>query len=42
MKAVIRHLSSDAPVDVISNSLEDLGFNVINVGLTTATITSPD
>jgi hypothetical protein len=29
VKAVIRHLPPDTPVEDISNSLEDLGFNVI-------------
>jgi hypothetical protein len=31
VKAVIRHLPPDTPVEDISNSPEDLGFNVINV-----------
>jgi hypothetical protein len=29
IKAVIHHLPADTPAEVISNSLEDLGFNVI-------------
>jgi hypothetical protein len=31
IKAVIRHLPPDPQVEDISNSLEELGFNVINV-----------
>jgi hypothetical protein len=31
MKAVIHHLPPDTPVEDISNSLEDLGFNIISV-----------
>jgi hypothetical protein len=31
IKAVIRHLLPDMPAEDISNNLEDLGFNVINV-----------
>jgi hypothetical protein len=31
VKAVIRHLPPDTSAEDISNSLEDLGFNVINV-----------
>jgi Leucine-rich repeat (LRR) protein len=31
IKAVMRHLPPDTPADIISSSLEDLGFNVINV-----------
>jgi hypothetical protein len=31
LKAVIRHLPPDTPAEDISNSLEDLVFNVINV-----------
>jgi hypothetical protein len=31
IKAVIRHLPPDKPAEDISNSIEDLGFNVINV-----------
>jgi hypothetical protein len=31
IKAVICHLPSDKPAEDISNSLEDLGFNVINM-----------
>jgi hypothetical protein len=31
IKAVICHLPPDMPAEDISNSLEDLGFNIINV-----------
>jgi hypothetical protein len=31
LKAAIRHLSPDTLAEGISNSLEDSGFNVINV-----------
>jgi hypothetical protein len=31
VKAVVRHLPPDTPAEIISNSLEDLGFNVISV-----------
>jgi hypothetical protein len=31
IKAVIRHLPQDTPAEDISNNLEGLGFNVINV-----------
>jgi hypothetical protein len=31
IKAVIRHLPPDTPAEDISNSLEDLGFNIIYV-----------
>jgi hypothetical protein len=31
VKAVIRHLPPYAPAENISNSLEGLGFNIINV-----------
>jgi hypothetical protein len=31
IKAVIRHLTLDTPAEDISNSLENLGFNIINV-----------
>jgi hypothetical protein len=31
IKAVIRHLPQDTPSEEISNSLDDLGFNVISV-----------
>jgi hypothetical protein len=41
IKLVIRHFLPDTPVDDISSSLEDLGFNVINVRQTTATQTAP-
>jgi hypothetical protein len=30
-KAVLRHFPPDMPAEDISNSLEDLGFNVITV-----------
>jgi hypothetical protein len=42
IKAVILHLPSDTPVEDISNSLEDLGFNVINVRQMTATRRVPN
>jgi hypothetical protein len=42
MKAVIRHLPPDTPVEDISNSLEDLGFNVTNVRQMTATRRVPN
>jgi hypothetical protein len=41
IKAVIRHFPPDTSAD-ISNSLEDLGFNVINVRQTTAPRTAPN
>jgi hypothetical protein len=41
IKAVICHLSPDTPVEEISSSLEDLGFNVINVRQMTPTQTAP-
>jgi hypothetical protein len=31
IKAVIRHLPPDMPAETISNSLENFGFNAINV-----------
>jgi hypothetical protein len=31
IKAVIRHLPPDTPAEDISSSLENLGFNIINV-----------
>jgi hypothetical protein len=37
IKAVIRHLPPDTPAEDISDSLEDLGFDVINVWQMTAT-----
>jgi hypothetical protein len=40
IKAVIHHLPSDTPAEDISNGLEDLGFNVINVRQMTATQTA--
>jgi hypothetical protein len=36
IKTVIHHLPPDTLMEVISNSLEDLGFNVINVRQMTA------
>jgi hypothetical protein len=42
MKAVICHLSPDTPVEDISSSLEDLGFNVINVRKMMATGGAPN
>jgi hypothetical protein len=42
IKAVIRHLPPDVPAEDISNGLEDLGFNVINMRQMTATRTTPD
>jgi hypothetical protein len=41
IKVVIRHLPSDKPAEDISNSLEDLGFNVINVRQTMANRRTP-
>jgi hypothetical protein len=40
IKAVIRHLPPDMPAEDISNSLDDLGFNAINVRQMTATRTA--
>jgi hypothetical protein len=37
IKTAIRHLPPDTPSEDISNILEDLGFNVINVRQMTAT-----
>jgi hypothetical protein len=42
IKAVIRHLPSDTPSEDISNSLEDLRFNVINVRQMTANRKAPN
>jgi hypothetical protein len=42
IKAVIRHLPPDTPAEDISNGLEGLGFNVINVRQMQATRTSPN
>jgi hypothetical protein len=42
MRAVIRHLPPDTPAEDISNSLEDLGFNVINVRQMTTTRRAPN
>jgi hypothetical protein len=41
MKAVIHHLPPDTPAKDISNSHEDLGFNVIDVRQMTATRRAP-
>jgi hypothetical protein len=40
MKAVIRHLPPDMPAEDISNSLEDLGFNIMKVRQMMATRTA--
>jgi hypothetical protein len=40
-KAAVPHLSPDTPGEGISNSLEDLGFNIINLGQMTATRRTP-
>jgi hypothetical protein len=37
IKAVIHHLPPDTPAEDISDSLEDLGFSIINVRQTAAT-----
>jgi hypothetical protein len=37
IKTVIHHLSPDMPAEDTSNSLEDLGFNIISVRQMTAT-----
>jgi hypothetical protein len=42
IKAIIHHLPPDMPAEVISNSLEDLGFNVIKARQVTATRTAPN
>jgi hypothetical protein len=42
IKAVIHHLPPDIQVEDISNSLEDLGFNVINVRQLMTTQRSPN
>jgi hypothetical protein len=41
IKAVIRHLLHDTPAEDISNSLNDLGFDVINVKQMTSKKTDP-
>jgi hypothetical protein len=41
IKAVIRHLPPDTPAEDISNSVEELGFNVINVRQMTTTQRAP-
>jgi hypothetical protein len=38
---VMHHLPPDMPADIISNILEDLGFNVISVRLLTTNRRSP-
>jgi hypothetical protein len=40
MKAVIYHLSPGIPAEDISNSLEDLGYNIINVRQMTTILTA--
>jgi hypothetical protein len=42
IRAVIRQLLPDTPAENISNSLEDLGFNVINVKQMIVTRTVPN
>jgi hypothetical protein len=42
IKAAIHHLPPDMPVEDISNSVEDSGFNTINVRQMTATRTAPN
>jgi hypothetical protein len=42
IKAVILHLPPDKPAEDISNSLEDLGFKVINARQMTATRRTPN
>jgi predicted 3-demethylubiquinone-9 3-methyltransferase (glyoxalase superfamily) len=42
IKAVIRHLPPDTPAEDNSNSVEDLGFNVINVKQMTVTQRAPN
>jgi hypothetical protein len=42
IKAVIRHLPRDTPAEDISNSLENLGFNVINVRQLTTNRRTPN
>jgi hypothetical protein len=42
MKAVIHNLPPDMPVEVISNSLEDIGFTIIDMRQMTATQTVPN
>jgi hypothetical protein len=42
VKAVIHHLPPDTPAEDISNSLEDIGLNVINVRQMTATRRAPN
>jgi hypothetical protein len=42
IKTVIGHLHPDTPVEDISNNLEDVGFNVINVRQMTTTRREPN
>jgi hypothetical protein len=42
IKAVIRHLPPDTPAEVIFNSLENLGFNIIDVRQLTTNRRSPN
>jgi hypothetical protein len=42
MNLVIRHISADKPAEDISNSLEGLGFKVINVRQMMATRRAPN
>jgi hypothetical protein len=42
MKAIIRHHSPDKPAKDISNSLEGLGCNVVNVRQMEATLVTPN
>jgi hypothetical protein len=42
IKAVICHLPPDMPAEGISNRLENLGFNIINVRQMTATQRAPN
>jgi hypothetical protein len=42
IKAVISHLPPDMPMEGISNGLDDLGFNVINVRQMMPTRTAPN
>jgi hypothetical protein len=42
IKAETRHLPPDTPAERISNGLENLGFNVINVRLLTTNRSAPN